>query len=81
MKEPLKKLVTVIAEFTTNGDVSPKTLVWEDGRRFDVDQIMDIRKCASLKSGGRGLRYTCRIRNKTLYLFREDDTWFWEIIS
>ena len=80
MNGAVKKLITVIAEFTTYGDVRPKALIWEDGRRFDVDQIIDIRKCASLKSGGRGLRYTCRIRDKTLFLFREDDIWFWENI-
>ncbi|MDR1538489.1 MAG: hypothetical protein LBU32_10940 [Clostridiales bacterium] len=76
--EPSKKLVVVIAEFSIDGVVKPRMLVWEDGRRFEIDQIASMQKCASLKSGGRGLRYTCRIRNRWLYLFREDDTWFWE---
>ncbi|MDR1642683.1 MAG: hypothetical protein LBC41_00155 [Clostridiales bacterium] len=73
-----KKLIEVIAGFTVEGVVEPKALVWEDGRSFSIDQISGVRKCASIKSGGRGVRYTCRIRDRWLYLFREDDTWFWE---
>jgi hypothetical protein len=76
-----KKLIEVIADFSVDGVVRPRELVWEDGRRFDIDQIAGTQKCASLKSGGKGLRYTCRIRDRWLYLFREDDTWFWERIQ
>jgi len=52
-----------------------------DGRNFDIDRVLDVRKAASLKSGGMGMRYSCMIRGKNQYLFREDDTWFWEAVE
>jgi len=44
-------------------------IVWDDGRRFEVDRVLDVTKAASLKAGGRGTRYKCRIRGKEIYLF------------
>jgi hypothetical protein len=32
----------------------------------------------SLKGGGLGIRYTCRIRGKQVYLFDEEGKWFVE---
>jgi len=51
-------------------------IIWEDGRNFEIDKVMDIRNCASLKSGGVGTRYICRIRNKIVRIFLEDNRWF-----
>jgi hypothetical protein len=80
-KNEVKKFVSVIAEFLLDGTVRPQILLWEDGRKISIDQIADIRKAASLKSGGIGLRYTCRTKNKWIYLYRENDYWFMEVIS
>ena len=74
-----KKFISVIAQFFEDGTVKPLTIIWEDGRKFDIDKILDIRKSASLKAGGIGIRYTCRIRHKQIYLFKDDDIWFMEI--
>ncbi len=73
-----KVFVEVIAKFTKDGGKIPLTVVWEDGRRFDVDRVTDIRRAASLKAGGQGIRYRCRIKGKETYLWLEDDTWFVE---
>jgi hypothetical protein len=32
----------------------------------------------SLKAGGAGMRFTCIIKNKTVYLFYEEPRWFME---
>ena len=56
----------------------PLSLEWEDGRSFEIDKVLDVRKAASQKAGGIGVRYTCRIRNKQVYLFKDEDMWFIE---
>ncbi len=73
-----KKIITVTARFSENGKVIPISIEWEDGRTFEIDRITDVRKSASLKTGGMGVRYTCHIRGKKVYLFRDEDNWFIE---
>lgn len=68
--------VTVLAQFSVDGGVQPVCVVWEDGRRYEVDRVLDIRPAASLKQGGAGIRYTCRIRGQIRYLFLEENRWF-----
>lgn len=73
-----KVFVEVILRHMVDGQKLPMTIVWEDGRSFAVDRIIDVRRAASLKAGGCGLRYTCRIQGKDTYLFLEQDKWFVE---
>ena len=77
-----KVYVEVNADFKTDGTLYPRSFVWEDGRRYEVDRIIDVRPAASLKAGGAGLRYTVRIRSKETFLFLEEergfDRWFME---
>lgn len=73
-----KKYVSVIAKFNEEGKITPLALVWEDGRNFNIDRVTDIRKSASLKAGGIGLRFTCFIRGKQVYLYKDEDKWFIE---
>lgn len=74
-----KKFISVIARFTEDGKVLPLSIEWEDGRSFDIDKIVDIRKAASLKAGGIGTRYTCRILNKERYLYLDENRWYIEV--
>lgn len=73
-----KKYVSVITEFSTDGEIRPKEVIWSDSERFEIDRILDVRPCASLKVGGAGIRYTCRIQNTVTYLFLEENRWFVE---
>lgn len=73
-----KVYVEVTARFDTGGSVIPENIIWEDGRRFDIDRVLDIRPAASLKAGGCGIRYTCRINGKETFLFLEENRWFVE---
>ncbi len=61
------------------GSVLPEKIIWDDGREFIVDRVLDIRPAASTKGGGMGLRYLCRINSKERYLFLDDYIWFVEI--
>ncbi len=72
----MKEYVSVTARFDTDGNLLPLTLHWKDGRSFEIDRILDIRYAASLKAGGAGIRYSCRIAGKERYLFLEENRWF-----
>lgn len=84
-----KIYVRVTSECDTGGNVIPLVVYWEDGSRFDVDRVLDVRNAASLKAGGYGLRYRVRlsseefhIRNRERYLYYEyglkPERWFVE---
>lgn len=73
-----KVYVDVTAEFDKNGNIMPLTVEWEDGRVFEVDRVLDMRPAASLKAGGTGIRYTCRILGIQTHLWKEDNRWFVE---
>lgn len=75
----LKVYVEVMAVFTPEGRLIPRTITWEDGRVYQIDRVTDVRRACSLKAGGTGMRYTCMISGKTTHLFYEDDNkWFVE---
>ena len=61
-----------------DGRAFPTSIGWEDGRKFEVDRILDIRNAAAHKCGGVGIRYTCKICGKTVELFDEEGLWFME---
>ncbi|MDD6251984.1 MAG: hypothetical protein ACI4HJ_00915 [Ruminococcus sp.] len=72
----MKEYVSVTARFDSDGNLLPITLHWKDGRNFDIDRVLDIRYAASLKAGGAGIRYSCRIAGQNRYLFLEENRWF-----
>ena len=77
-----KVYVEVNVDHLPDGTILPRSLVWEDGRRYEVGKVLDVRPAASLKAGGAGLRYTVRVREKEVFMFLEDDhgvdRWFME---
>lgn len=75
---PDKVYVSVKAVFYQDGGFKPISLIEEDGGEYAIDKVTDIRRAASLKAGGTGIRYTCRIAGQTVYLFWEEDRWFME---
>mgnify|MGYP000532063624 CR=1 FL=1 len=68
-----KIYVDVNATFTKDGMLLPKSFVWEDGVEYEISKVKDIRRAASLKAGGAGMRYTCVVDGKEVYLFYEDN--------
>ena len=62
----------------TDGSMRPKYMIWENGISYPIDRVLHITPAASLKVGGRGIRYTVVIANKERYLFYEDGRWFVE---
>ena len=68
----------VNAKFDLDGTIRPTSIIWEDGRVFAIDRVLDMRRAASLKAGGVGTRYICKICGKTVALFNEEGKWFME---
>lgn len=73
-----KVYVEVIARFDIEGNITPLSVTWEDGTIYEIDKVLDKRRAASLKTGGIGMRYTCRIRNQQSYLYYDEPKWFVE---
>ena len=60
------------------GKVHPLRIYWEDGRSFAVDRLLDVRRAAATRAGGQGIRYTCRVMGREIYLFEDEGRWFVE---
>lgn len=77
---------SVIAYFTSDRKVLPIKILTEDGFKFKVDRITDVRPAASLKAGVSGMRYICactlddeNLSFNEVHLYRDDDAWFVEL--
>ena len=69
---PLPKVyVPVKAGFDADGNIRPLEITWEDGRRYPIDKVLDVRQAAAMRSGGQGDRYTVIICGKQSYLYFE----------
>ena len=70
----IKVYVEVLVSFDEEGRMLPMMLVWEDGRKYAIDKVTDIRQAAAMKAGGQGDRYTVIINGQQSYLFFERST-------
>ena len=75
----MRKNVTIIAKMQEDGNVIPLILLWENGKKYTIDKVLDIRKKASTKGGGLGLRYTCRFGEEERYIWLDGYIWFVEV--
>ena len=78
-----KQYVSVRADHLPDGTVLPRIFKFTDARgdpvRCRIDAVLDIREAPSLKAGGQGIRYTCRVGERQVYLFHDDLYWFVEL--
>ena len=75
----MRKDITVLALMKKEGNILPQKIFWEDGRKFNIDSVLDIRPAASTKGGGMGIRYLCRISGHEKNLFLDKYIWFVEV--
>ena len=71
----IKVYVEVNADFRSDGVLIPASIVWEDGCRYGIDKVTEIRQAAAMKAGGQGDRYTIWVNGKPTYLFFERSTY------
>ena len=77
-RNPLKIYVKVRADHLPDGRIIPLMFRGATGEIVRIDRIVDVREAPSLKMGGQGTRYTCRIGEKEIYLFHDRNVWFVE---
>ena len=77
-QKPIKVYVPVEVAFDENGHMYPRLIHWEDGKTYEVDRILDVRRAASLKAGGAGIRYTVQIGRCKRFLYYDQPQWFVE---
>lgn len=73
-----KRYVAVVADTTPEGRIRPLAVLWEDGRRFDVDRVLDSRQAVSTRTGDAGIRFTIQVGRRVTYLWYENPRWFVE---
>ena len=73
-----KTYVEVDVKFDTDGNILPLKIIWDNGKEFLIDRVLDKKAAASMKAGGNGTRYTIRTNGKTTYLWYEEPSWFVE---
>jgi hypothetical protein len=77
-----KVYVDVNLDHLADGKLVPLSFIWEDGTKYEIDRIIDVRQAASLKAGGTGLRFTIYVKTKKTFLWLEEDAevlrWFME---
>ena len=73
-----KIFVKVTAEHDIDGKTKPLALTWTNGKQYGIDRVTDVRQAPALKGGGLGMRYSCRIMGKEVYLFEDEGRWFLE---
>ena len=79
-----KDYVTVVARHELGGRIRPVAYQLPGASPVKIDCVTDERQAASLKSGGQGMRYTCKATvdevQSDVYLFHDEELWFMEMI-
>ena len=64
----MKKYVEVVSRTDTGGNTRPMTVIWEDGRRYEIQSVLGAAQAANPIGGGMGMRFTCFINGGCLFL-------------
>ena len=81
--------VKVHTLFDQTGMVMPQSIIWKDGRIFQIDKVENFRPASTLEPGRTGDCYTVIIKGERKYLFFKRNTmndhrigrWWVEVIS
>ena len=70
----VKVYVSVSVVFNEEGRMIPRIIKWEDGHKYTIDRVSDIKQAAAMRCGGQGDRYTIWVNGKQSYLYFERNT-------
>lgn len=71
MNNEIKVYVGVLVEFNEDGVMLPRLITWEDGVKYEIDRVVDIRPAPATRAGGGGDRYTVMVKGQRTFLFFE----------
>ena len=75
--ETYRHYVSMITVCDRQGILTPLTLIWDDGKRYRIDAILE-RKESAVTDGQRALCYRCRIAGSQRSIFYAQARWFVE---
>jgi len=70
----MKVYVQVMVMFREDGMMLPRAFIWEDGRKYIIDRVLDVRPAHAERAGGQGDRYKIMVNGQQRYLFFEHST-------
>ena len=70
----MKVYVQVMVMFREDGMMLPRSFIWEDGRKYIIDRVLDVRPAHAERAGGQGDRYKIMVNGQQRYLFFEHST-------
>ena len=73
-RRSIKVYVKVGVVFREDGAMLPRSLTWEDGRKYAIDRVIGVRPACAERAGGQGDRYTVMVSGQQRYLFFEHST-------
>ena len=73
-----KRYVPVIVRFDTDGKLCPQIIEFDEGHKYTIEKVLDVRRAACQSVGGVGDRYTVRINGQERYLWFEHNRFFVE---
>ena len=73
-----KTYVDVVARIDADGRTTPLSILWRDGRTFEIERVHGAVRRASARVGGAGVRYLVSVFGREKYLFYEGPRWFVE---
>ena len=73
-----KVYVGVKVQVDSEGNAKLVSIIWENGEEYLIDRVKYKIPAASLKVGGRGIRYTVIIKGAERHLYDEEGKWFVE---
>ncbi len=68
----------MVVPFDAYGRLHPLLIEFDEGHKYFVDHVLDVRRAACERVGGVEDRYTCRIQGRESYLWFEKGRWFVE---
>ncbi len=78
VRRGFKVYVDVTVVFS-DGEMIPKSLIWEDGTRYEFDKVEKIGRRANKRAGGCGICYLGRVNGISMHLYYEENNrWFVE---
>ena len=79
MTQFIKVYVAVILRVDEDGRMKPLAIEWEDGRRFDITKVADVRQAPPRHIGSSPtVRYVVDIAGQRRELYHEGARWFVE---
>ena len=74
-----KVYVAMILRISEDGKMSPLAVEWENGQRYDITKIIDVRQAPPRHVGSSPtVRYTVDIAGQRRELYHEGNRWFVE---